>query len=254
MRFNCNKTVLVLSTIGLFAASLANATTTVSTFDFTSSSNFSNTSIGDGNVYEISQGGLNLDITAYADTGNNGEVETAEVSSNNHGLLVYNQDNNDGHYVDNSDQRDMLLFDFNKSVALTQLNIGYSSNDSDMVVIGFNTLPSYSSSSTWSSIASAITAGTHAVFEIINHGATSGWESFNNGGFESQYWLVGAYNKYFGSTSGYENGKDYVKIAGIMTSHEDSNTTPPVEANAPASLGLMAAALVFMWNRRRIHK
>lgn len=240
--------------VGLLAASQAVATTTVSTFDFTSSSNFSNTTSGDGNVYEISQGSLDLDIRAFADTGNNGEVETAEVSSNNHGLLVYNQDNNDGHYIDNSNQRDMLFFDFNQSVALTQLNIGYSSNDSDMVVIGFNSIPSFVPNSTWGDVATAITAGTHAVFEILNNGVSTGWESFNSGGFEAQYWLVGTYNKYFGSNSGYENGKDYVKLAGIMTSHETSSTTPPVEANAPASLGLMAAALVFMWNRRRVQK
>lgn len=238
--------------VGLLAASQAVATTTVSTFDFTSSSNFSSTSSGDGNVYEISQGSLDLDITAFADTGNNGEVETAEVSSNNHGLLVYNQDNNDGHYIDNSNQRDMLFFDFNKSVALTQLNIGYTSNDSDMVVIGFSSVPSFVPNSTWSDIASAVTAGTHAIFELLDGG--TGWQSFNGGGFESQYWLVGAYNQYFGSSSGYEIGKDYIKLAGIMTSHESSSTTPPVEANAPASLGLMAAALVFMWNRRRVQK
>ncbi|SHG58555.1 PEP-CTERM protein-sorting domain-containing protein [Marisediminitalea aggregata] len=241
--------------IGLLAASQAVATTTVSTFDFTSSSNFSSTPGGYGNTYEISQGTLDLDIKAFADTGSNGTVEDAKVSSNSHGLLVYNRDEGSSqHTVDNDGARDMLFFDFNKSVALTKLNIGWSTNDSDMVVVGFNTLPTYNSSSTWSSLASAITAGTHAVFEIIHHGATSGWNSFNSGGFESKYWLVGAYNKFFGSSSGYEHGKDYVKIAGIMTSHESTTTTPPVEANAPASLGLMAAALVFMWNRRRVQK
>lgn len=237
--------------IGLLAASQAVATTTVSTFDFTSSSNFSSTPGGYGNTYEISQGSLDLDIKAFADTGNNGTVEAAKVSSNNHGLLVYNQDSNDGHYIDNGNHRDMLFFDFNKSVALTQLNIGYSSNDSDMVVVGFNTLPAYNSSSTWSSLASAITAGTHVIFELLDGG--TGWQSFNTGGFESQYWLVGAYNKYFGS-SVYEGATDKIKLAGIMTSHESTTTTPPVEANAPASLGLMAAALVFMWNRRRVQK
>ncbi len=237
--------------VGLLAASQAVATTTVSTFDFTSSSNFSSRSSGDGNVYEISQGSLDLDISAFADTGNNGEVETAEVSSNNHGLLVYNQDNNDGHYIDNGNQRDMLFFDFNKSVALTQLNIGYASNDSDMVVIGFSSIPSFVPNSTWGDVANAITAGTHVIFELLDGG--TGWQSFNTGGFESQYWLVGAYNKYFGS-SRYEGATDKIKLAGIMTSHEETSTTPPVEANAPASLGLMAAALVFMWNRRRVQK
>jgi len=237
--------------IGLLAASQAVATTTVSTFDFTSSSNFSSTPGGYGNTYEISQGTLDLDIKAFADTGNNGTVEDAKVSSNGNGLLVYNRDSNDGHYIDNGNQRDMLFFDFNKSVALTKLNIGYSSNDSDMVVVGFNTLPTYNSSSTWSSLASAITAGTHVIFELLDGG--TGWQSFNTGGFESQYWLVGAYNKYFGS-SVYEGATDKIKLAGIMTSHEETSTTPPVEANAPASLGLMAAALVFMWNRRRVQK
>ena len=241
--------------IGLLAACQAVATTTVSTFDFTSSSNFSSTPGGYGNTYEISQGTLDLDIKAFADTGSYGTVEDAKVSSNSHGLLVYNRDEGSSqHTVDNDGARDMLFFDFNKSVALTKLNIGWSTNDSDMVVVGFNTLPTYNSSSTWSSLASAITAGTHAVFEIIHHGTSSGWNSFNSGGFESKYWLVGAYNKFFGSNSGYEHGKDYVKIAGIMTSHEETSTTPPVEANAPASLGLMAAALVFMWNRRRVQK
>ena len=240
--------------IGLLAASQAVATTTVSTFDFTSSSNFSSTPGGYGNTYEISQGTLDLDIKAFADTGNNGTVQDAKVSSNGSGLLVYNRhEGSDQHTVDNYSNRDMLFFDFNKSVALTKLNIGWSSNDSDMVVVGFNTLPTYNSSSTWGSLASAITAGTHAVFKIIHNGPTVGWNSFNTGGFESKYWLVGAYNKFFASGP-YEGAYDAVKIAGIMTSHESSTTTPPVEANAPASLGLMAAALVFMWNRRRVQK
>ena len=235
----------------LLTAQSAFASTTVSTFDFTDTDNFSNRTSGYGNVYEISEGSLDLDIKAFADSGNNSTVEDAKVSSNSHGLLVYNRDRHDGHYIDNGNQRDMLFFDFNKSVALTQLNIGYASNDSDMVVIGFNTLPSYGSSSTWSSIASSITAGTHAIFELLDGG--TGWQSFNGGGFESQYWLVGAYNQYFG-TSRYEGATDKIKLAGIMTSHDDSSTTPPVEANAPTSFGLMAVALVFMWNRRRVHK
>ncbi len=238
----------------LLTAQSAFASTTVSTFDFTDTDNFSNRTSGYGNVYEMSQGSLDLDIKAFADTGHYGKVEDAKVSSNGHGLLVYNRDEGSNqHYVDNYQDRDMLLFDFNKSVALTKLNIGYSYNDSDMVVIGFDSLPTYNSNSTWNSIASSITAGTHKVFEILNNGATTGWQSFNNAGFESKYWLVGAYNKYFTSDSTYEGAYDKVKIAGIMTNHEDQST-PPDPVNAPASLGLMAASLVFMWNRRRVHK
>lgn len=238
----------------LFTAQSAIASETVSTFDFTDTGNFSSRSGGYGNVYEMSQGSLDLDITAFADTGYYGRVEDARVSSNGSGLLVYNRDEGSSqHYVDNYQNRDMLLFDFNKSVALTKLNIGYSYNDSDMVVIGFDSLPTFNSNSTWSSIASSITAGTHQVFEIINNGATTGWESFNNGGFESKYWLVGAYNKYFTSNGGYEGAYDKVKIAGIMTNHEDQ-ITPPDQVNAPTTLGLMASAMVFMLSRRRARK
>ena len=128
----------------LLTAQSAFASTTVSTFDFTDSDNFSNRTSGYGNVYEMSQGSLDLDIKAFADTGRHGKVEDAKVSSNGHGLLVYNRDEGSNqHYVDNYQDRDMLLFDFNKSVALTKLNIGYSYNDSDMVVIGFDSLPTF---------------------------------------------------------------------------------------------------------------
>lgn len=65
---------------------------------------------------------------------------------------------------------------------------------------------------------------------------------------------MGVYNKYFGFSSGYENGKDYVKIVGIMISYEDSNIIFLVEVSVFVLFGLMVVVFVFMWNCCRICK
>ena len=206
-----------------------------------------------GNNMLLSNDGIEVTITAWPDTGEvsgDDKIESAAVSRNNSGLLNYNRhynDNNDGHYVDNSGDTDMLLFTFNELVSITGINLGYFSDDSDISIAAFDSLPTLQGQ-TWANVASA--ASYSASFSDLD---TSNYSiATSTAGVDSKYWVIGAYNGAFGSP-GWSTGNDHLKLAGISTvAGTGPDPKPPTDVAEPSSLAVLASFGLFaVWRRRK---
>ena len=216
-----------------------------------------------GNEMDFYADGIELNITAWADTdeiSGDDKIEEAAVSRNGSGLLNYNRNYNerdshgdrlDGHYVDNSIDTDMLLFTFDDLVSITGINIGYYNNDSDITIAAFDSsnLAPILDGKTWAQVAQD--AIFKASFNDIGNGTSFAGLTADTG-IESKYWVIGAYNSAFGSAG--DNQKDYLKIAGITTvaGLELSPKPPTSDVAEPSSLAILASFGLFtVWRRRK---
>tara|TARA_R110000772_G_scaffold13210_10_gene39477 strand:- start:3187 stop:3954 length:768 start_codon:yes stop_codon:yes gene_type:complete len=204
-----------------------------------------------GNEMNFSADGTNLSITAWADTNEvsgDDKIEDAAVSRNGSGLLNYNRhynDRADEHYVDNKDDTDMLLFTFDDLVSITGINIGYYSDDSDISIAAFDSLPTLQGQ-TWASVANAASySASFSNLERSNYSIAS-----STAGVDSKYWVIGAYNGAFGSP-GWTTGNDNLKIAGITTTL-GATPKPPTDVAEPSSLAILASFGLFAaWRRKK---
>jgi hypothetical protein len=157
------------------------------------------------------------------------------------------------HSIDNYKGTDAILLSFSAAVNLTSVTLGWTSNDSDFSLLAYTTS------------GDAVVNG-----RTLASGATSllgnGWTLIGNyadapvspasvdvskaSPTYSSYWLVSAYNSYFGSTS--SNGgslvtkSDYFKLLSVA-----GNTKPTDEVSEPAALLLFGTALLGMLGLRR---
>lgn len=251
------KKLLILRSAALAASlvtmSFASLATDTTSWNFTTSggNNYGSGSSTSsyGNALSFSSTDNNLTVTAWADTNEISgpdTIETATAARNSYGLLNYNR-NNDGHYVDNSGDTDMLLFTFDDLVSITGINIGYYDNDSDISIAAFDSLPTLQGQS-WANVAGAASFST----SFANIG--NGWSSLDTQSTEAQYWVIGAYNSSFGGANGAGAGwSDYLKIAGISTVAGSSpDPKPPTDVAEPSSLAVLASFGLFAaWRRRK---
>ena len=250
--FTLRNVALVASLMTFSFASLATGTTD---WDFrTSGGNSYGSGSGTdsyGNTLSFNSADTDLTITAWADTLEQNApdtIQTATAAHNSYGLLNYNR-NNDGHYVDNRDDTDMLLFTFDDLVSITGVNIGYYSNDSDISIAAFETLPTLQGQ-TWASVAS------NASFSTSFANIGDGWSSLTSetSGVDAQYWIIGAYNSSFGQSGGgaFGSNNDYLKIAGISTIAGATPKPPTSDVAEPSSLAILASFGLFaVWRRRK---
>lgn len=208
-----------------------------------------------GNTYTLNQGGNTLTISAWSDTNSSwnsqDKVESAKLQSNSLGLLNYNRNRyrggccnpSDGHAVDNQDNFDMLLFSFTNAVSLSKVNIGWAQPDSDMTIAAFTSAPALAGQ-TWAQVAQ------NALFKNLYADRGAGSQNVNTGNVEAKYWLIGAYNSYFGTRHGVAAGNDHLKIASITT-HPGTVTPPPSAVSEPGTLALMGSILLLAAYRRR---
>jgi len=248
----------LISLMMVFVTSSSFASETV--WDFTTS-NSATTSFGSGsgtssygNSLTFNQNGNSVNVTAWADTNEvssgSDKIESATAANNYWGLLNYNRNSGDEHYVDNNGDFEMLLLDFGDAVSLTSIDLGSYSNDSDVSIGAFTSMPTLNGS-TWSSVASSAFFTTS--FSNIGNAAYAINNLKNNIVVEARYWLIGAYNTAFGGNTGWTGAKDYIKIAGITTKNalspkpDDSTAVPE-----PSSLAIFACfGMALLWRRRQ---
>ncbi|GAC15879.1 exosortase-dependent surface protein XDP1 [Aliiglaciecola lipolytica] len=269
------------SIVGIFALTFAGyaaagtTTYTTQTWNFGSSSSSANVS---GNEVNLTEGTIGVTATAWSSSGNpsyghqsscgtgpecnSGNVaydqdpfiERATLTQyNGSGLGAINLDEGDSsphHAVDNKGSNtgwidyDMVLFEFDTAVELTGVRAGWTSNDSDVSILGYTGTGSlgstpFSSSTKWS--------------DLMSDGWGYQTDKFNIGtntanispGFESKYWLVGVYNSVFSGNAGDSNW-DSVKIKKLYTRKGDSQTQVP----EPATFALLLAGMVAVFRRK----
>ncbi len=156
-------------------------------------------------------------------------------------------DNSTGKYPD----YDFILLSFSEAVTLDSLSFGWAnfgkgSQEVSVAAInnsGFTKLTS--EQSTWQDIISGAVSNSFSITKL------NGDNGFSNLNFSSsaKYWLVGAYNTVFGTTSHGSKLNDAFKINGIAF----SNTTEEAEVKVsePGALALMSLGLGLVLYRRK---
>lgn len=282
MRFNCNKTVLVLSTIGLFASGVASATgsssgcnvntgcdswTNASVYDLTTSEqNYQLYENIDPTNSTVVVNGVSISITAWSDTaGGNDDIVTSASFSGpwGEGFGVTNQDeanfdnHSDSHAIDNMgnwSDYDMVLFSFSESVSLAGATfnwLGGSTSTQQVSVAGLSDINQLTSgSATWSQIAGNLDSSLKGSFQIGGSNGTYHSDFTTTG--TSQYWLVGAYNSLFAYVDGFSENNDAFKLTSIGFNQVEDNNGEPDPVNAPSSFALLLLAGGFAaWRKKQ---
>lgn len=226
----------------------------IKTWDMTLGCSTTGTSYGNTKTCGAGTGAPTVTASAWSNTGGAGNVkiENAYLGvSYSGGLGVTNRDKYSGddgegfnpeHAMDNEQRLDSILFSFSSAIKLTQVALGWWSNDSDISVLAYT--------GTGDPRSNGKLAGqkysdlTSQGWQFINHYGNVGVGSVNvnnepGNGVSSSYWLIGAYNTQVAAgVSGWNPSYyDYVKISGLSG---DPNGGSVPEPNA---LLLVSAAI-----------
>lgn len=232
---------------------------------------------------------LNMDMTAWADTGADGEtLESGEFYYyNNNSWGVVNNNENVGetpeHSFDNIYESSFTCprgYNYNKSTGLcrkkhssitTEPTENVIQDDYDMALISFDTSVEltdinfgYTLDGDFTLVAytgdSAPTLGGETWASLSSsgdwltvgqyNGEGTGYYSVNADGVSSSYWLVGAYNSVFGEATDSDIDSGNDAFK-IKKLVGTTSDTDTVEVNSPATLGLLLAGGVFCYIRRR---
>ncbi|MDY6976092.1 MAG: exosortase-dependent surface protein XDP1 [Pseudomonadota bacterium] len=226
---------------------------------------------------------VKVGITAWSDTGShdaiyyngsklygNGDiqwedetVQSATIDKWGQGLAIENQDAfiygrkyyADAHSIDNFSESygkrdfDMLLLSFDTAVSLTGASFSWaeeSSKSKDITVAGLkdNSLSLFSGSNTWADIAG------NAISTAIGHYDISNYQSSFTKLTTAKYWLIGAYNTFFDTSSSNFEGVGF-KLSSVTASLNTEVDTPPTEVSEPGALALMSLGLGLVLYRRK---
>jgi hypothetical protein len=191
---------------------------------------------------------VNLQVTAYGNTGTGGNFAAANVGYYGTGSGFGVRNATEGlnaaspqHSMDNDGQQDVLMLKFlGGPAALQQITLGWSQTDSDMSVLrwtGSGTPDAGATNITGKSVSTLLSSGWSLVSALSDVYAQSGnTANFNSAGLTSSYWLISAYNSAWGGTvTG--SSFDYVKVLSV-------GATPAAgSVPEPTSIALVAMAL-----------
>ena len=195
---------------------------------------------------------MSVNMTAWS-AYNDEDIFHAELWLSQWGTLVFNS-SGDQHYTDNYGRYDFILLSFSEEVELAGISVAYADTDTDISIAAFNSNPFSGGSQMdrWSQVSSYAVASSS--FSNVGASPVNHYYSLNTGsnlnktttGVGSKYWMIGAYNHYFGS--GLSAGNDFLKFGGLTT----QTTTPTTEVSEPVSLSLFALALLALAGRRKL--
>lgn len=160
------------------------------------------------------------------------------------------------HTMDNYGQTELILFNFDKSVILDAVTMGWTSSDADFTLMAYTgsgapvvagkTMSSLASG--WSLVQNYGDADASTATGYANSG-TNITTQVNAGGVSSSWWIVSAYNSAYGAGV-LDTLADYMKVMTIAS--RDPTVTAGGSTPEPGSLALMGIAMVgFLASRKR---
>lgn len=233
-----------------------------------------------GPTWILTGSSSDVSVSAYANTGgtnnhanaaSNGAAQTIQAATlvpYGGGLGITNADAcNWGHYcdrketntpehsIDNQQRYDMALLTFADQVKLTEVGIGWVSNDSDITVLAYTGNDPFALNTNLMGLTYGQLVGSGWT-AIGNYSDVGNWgtKSINSEGAFSSYWLIGAYNPLAapsgGAVTGNGSSYDYVKLYSVT-----GDLLPPLRIGVPepsswALTGLALIALIGLRKRR----
>lgn len=208
-------------------------------------------------------------VSAYSNTGgaDNTTLENAtwanykDGSGKYLGLGIknndaYSGDTNEGkspeHSIDNEQRYDMALLTFSELVKLTDLKLGWTTNDSDITVMAYTgSIPPTLTGKKYSEL---VDIGWKSIGNYYNVGTAT--KSINPDSVFSSYWLIGAYNPLAIKNNDQQRDSsfDYIKLASVSgCSAKELGCTPPSnDAPEPGSMALFGLGLLgLVFQRKR---
>lgn len=167
------------------------------------------------------------------------------------------------HAIGDYNSHEFILFEFDMTTALTDLEIGYKSGDSDMTVMAFTgnaRVPTFTradmnvrNSDPTDNDNSGTLGLTHAGWELISNPMnvqTNVLTSIGNtSGVSSKYWLVGTYNNHLNGVNS-NSYNDFFKLKYVKGFKVDA---PPPGVPVPGSAALIGLGLLAL-GRKRFYK
>ena len=159
------------------------------------------------------------------------------------------------HSIDNNERYDMALLTFSELVKLTDLTLGWTTNDSDVTVMAYK--GSGKPTLIGKTYSELVGLGWDSIGNYSDMGTTT--KSINDKGVFSSYWLIGAYNPLANPGGGEvtvngEKTYDYIKLASVSgCSAKELGCTPPSnDAPEPGSMALFGLGLLgLVYQRKR---
>lgn len=246
----CLKVIVAcLLTIASFASH-----SSTETWQFTQSNGRIIASNG-GSISIGSNLGNTLNITGWSTSNefsNTSILTSLELRLDQFGLQLF-KNSTDSHYVDNRDGYDFVLLEFPDPVQLVGLQNAHVHSWSWVSIGAFANAPIITSGvTTLSSLAA------DAFFKASYKDTGTSLYHFDNKqiqgpaveGNYSRFWLLGAYIPLF--NGGNFGLGDYLKFGSLVTKTQ-SQTSTPSPVSAPATFALLGLGLLLLRTRRRTH-
>lgn len=214
--------------------------------------------------------GTGVTVSAYSNTGGADNTTLEKGTWANYkdgsgkylGLGIKNNDANSGdkdeggnteHSIDNNERYDMALLTFSELVKLTDLKLGWTTNDSDVTVMAYK--GSGKPTLIGKTYSELVDNGWKSIGNYYNVGTAT--KSINDrDSVFSSYWLIGAYNPLAINNTDPERDSsfDYIKLASVSgCSAKELGCTPPSnDAPEPGSMALFGLGLLgLVYQRKR---
>ena len=259
--------IFALGAIGVAAAGFSvPASAVVTTYNLVTGCSTSSTT-----AYNNTQSCGGVAVTGWANTGTpvttGNELDSARIVVYGGGLGTTNKDGPGGpgdgldaneqdslapeHAMDNNQRKDSMLLSFGTAVKLTDVQIGYTSGDSDLTILAFGS-GSCAGSVAGKTYSQLLSCGWSLVSHLMNvpqQTGTSFTSIGNTGNLTSQYWLISTYISDLANSAKNVGGSadstyDHVKLLAVKG---DPNGKVP----EPGTAALLGIAAIGFWRLRR---